>query len=366
MAKVSSAPADARKEQQSESILVMLRPGQIKLTKGNALARPGPPPPDEQKAIAGLARDLRKAQSVPVIVGAPLPGGLYPLIAGKRRREAALLIESEDAAEFRLECIVRPPDRDYLFDSVRENLKRRNLTALQFAHLCREIREEKGWTGTKEVAAFLGVSRAQVSEHDKLLHRPAGMPKATYDELLALVQSGRAGAGTAFYTLTHVEPVKAPEVLAKAQELAEAEEASKAKKPAIHKPEPPATSPRSAKARESAFKTKAEPAKTTIPAAKVEKKHVQQAARESGAVRSSTQRTLPEMRVLFAKLTAPEWPDRLRNFASIVADAWWNGRATDAEVIAKWKELAACCSTGERVVHPATNKHGKKRTKHAA
>jgi len=51
---------------------------------------------------------------------------------------------------------------------------------------------------TREVVCNLGVSRAQVSEHDKLLHKPEAMEQAVYDDLLAQVASGGMRADAAF------------------------------------------------------------------------------------------------------------------------------------------------------------------------
>ena len=386
MPRVSSAPQDAQKEPPprelpqtrivylgtelvSASRLAMLLPSQIKRTAGNAAARPGPAPEDEQRAIEGLARDLQIAQSVPVIVGPPDANGLHPLIAGSRRLSAAELIGEQTGLPFRLECVIRPPDRDYLFDSVRENIKRRGLTALQFAHLCAEIRKIKNWTGTAEVAAYLGVSRAMVSQHDKLLSRPTGMSEASYAELLALVQNGRAGSDTAFYALTHVEPGKTTEVLERAAELAEAAEAAKpaTTKPAKGSPasgkagkvpKTPAIAPRAGKLQESANKTETAQAKTApepAPAKKtapvrVEKKHVKQAAQELGAVKTSskTQRTLPELRTLCDKLRGTGYPDTMRNFISLLGDTWWRGDASEKEVVAHWTQIATLVESGQK------------------
>jgi hypothetical protein len=185
------------------------------------------------------------------------------------------------------------------------------------------------------------VSRAQVSQHDKLLKRPAGMSKAAYDELIGLVQVGRAGAETAFYTLTHVEPEAAGQVLDRAQELAERDEA---KKSAVTSPEAPATRPAKRETVQRGDKTGSEPSRTAKPAAapkaRVEKKHVRQAAQESRAIKEPTQRTVPEMRALFEKLRDASWPDIMRGFISVLGGQWWAGAEPDAVVIERWKQIA--------------------------
>lgn len=337
-------------EPKSESPLatgtvLMLRPSQIKRSVANRAARPGPQPPDEQKAIEGLARELaRVGQIVPLIIDSD-----YNLIDGARRLSAAELIESA-GNEFPLSCIVLPrKGRSEFQDAIHANLKRRGLTALQFAYLCKELRESHGWTGTAEVAQYLGVSRAQVSQHDKLLLKPDAMHQEQYDALLALVQAGRAGADTAFYTLTHVNwsAPAAKDVIDRAQELAEADEDAKE---AVRTPKTPAARQKAGKSQQQASDSVAETAKETkvaktlvkraANAAKVEKKHVKQAAQESRAIKEPEQKTQPELRALFEKLRAPAFPDPMRNFISTLASAWWRGDATDKEVVSHWTQIA--------------------------
>lgn len=363
MPRVSSAPEDAAKSaavpvtgmaqslpeiRKPESVSLYLAPSQIQRTPVNGAARPGPNPPDEQKAIEGLARDLRDmGQIVPLLVGEPLPDGRYPLIDGGRRLEAAELLTKESGADFPLECVIRSGvNGDYLRAAIHANIKRRGLTALQFAYLCKELRAMHKWSGTAEVARYLGVSRAMVSQHDKLLRRPNGMSAKAYEELLSLVQTGRTGADTAFYTLTHIEPDRMERVLERAQELAQAEQPVKA---ATGVPEPAPDAPRAGKRREKAVKTEtaqakaAEPVRRALPAgpaARVEKKHIRKAAEESRAVKSAVQRTMPEFRALFEKLRDPVFPDPMRSFISTLAGTWWNGIAPDRDVIAHWTQIA--------------------------
>jgi transcriptional regulator with XRE-family HTH domain len=248
MGRVSSASKDAAKSAEiktppSFGELIWLRPGEIDQTGINKSARPGPSPPDEEKAIRGLAQELLKqGQIVPLIVTRSNHGG-YVLIDGARRLRAAEWIENNcksteieifsttrepfsavfNTNAFPLHCVVVPPVHDetgYERMAIHANIKRRGLTALQLAHLISNLRLKHGWSGTAEVAKYLNVSRATVSEHDKLLRRPENMPQAAYDELLELLRTGRMGASTAFYALTHVEYEKSGEILKRAQELA--------------------------------------------------------------------------------------------------------------------------------------------------
>lgn len=331
-------------------------------------------------------------QIVPLVVGPHTDAnGKFPLIDGGRRLDAANLIEKQTGSEFLLVCVIRRlgdgASSDPVRDAVHANIKRRGLTPLQFAHLCANLRKEHKWEGTAEVAKYLGVSRAQVSQHDKLLKRPDGMPEAAYNELLGLLQAGRAGAETAFYTLTHVEPAAAGQVLDRAQIIAETEREQKS---AVTHAKDPATPPAKRQGAQRVDKTETEPVKThthkwtkqnlvTIsdktgmydelncelpegcgaharryglgeireytpeepkPEAKVEKKHVRQAAQESRAIKEQTQRTVPELRALFEKLRAPSYPDIMRGFISVLAGRWWAGAEPDDAVLTRWTQIA--------------------------
>ena len=196
-------------------------------------ARPGPLLDLELEKIKSLADSMRlvgQLQPVTVIEAPKTPEDRrkpedpnlkqYFLIAGRRRFAAAQLIEKETGQDFKLHAIVWGDDLDAFRAAVHENIKRRGLTPLQFAHLIQSCRLRFGWQGAKEVAEFLGVSRAQVY---KLLEKPAHMPQEVYDALLAKIASGRTAADSAFYALTHVtdaEELKRAEELA-AQEYAE-------------------------------------------------------------------------------------------------------------------------------------------------
>jgi ParB-like chromosome segregation protein Spo0J len=504
MARVSSAPQDAAKSAplvpKPESASLYLVPSQILRTKGNDFARPGPKPPDEQKSIEALARDLRNiGQIVPLVVGEPDIAGLYPLIDGKRRLDAAELLTQESGVDFPLQCVIRSGVQDdYLQAAIHANIRRRGLTALQLAYLIKELRAMHGWTGTAEVAVYLGVSRAQVSQHDKLLKRPDGMAESAYQDLLGLLQVGRAGAETAFYTLTHVEPSVAGQVLDRAQIIAEAEREQKSAlthvKEESTRPVKRQTAPRADKTEsESSKSTRSvvllakrvfdelsesysadkipdgkmrKPVKTDgygllvstgsaggtnegsiecyrvltsgdyagpevkpavtynekisgdggesarndpngfyhgmrinhggaayvlfgpplyfglrksaeaepvaepqqpKPKAKVEKKHVRQAAQESRAIKEQTQRTIPELRALFEKLRAPSYPDIMRGFISVLAGQWWTGAEPDSTVITRWTQIATLVEESLERSHkrgPAKHPYGprKKRT----
>ena len=362
--------------------LIFLRPDQIVVDPLVAKSRPEPLPPDEDDSIKALAKSLLSdGQIVPCIVEQRADGAYY-LIDGGRRLKAARLNDAK--APFQLLCAVGAAGapEDALRLAIHANLKRRGYTALQLAKLCEDLRVLHGWQGTREVALYLGVSRAQVSEHDKLLHKPEGMEQAVYDDLLAKVATGGMGADAAFYALTHVEPAKAGPVLQRATEIAKeetAQELLEAPEPVLPTPEgqtdapagqesqgsgkeetPAAVSEADAKPKKQkphvkmpkgmfdeqrkkhAERLKAEAAaKQAGKPVKVEKKHIRQAAKEAKALKADKplQKTPAELRKLLEVLRGPSYPDVMRNFISVLGDQWWRGDALDQDVIEHWNQI---------------------------
>ena len=342
--------------------LVLLRPSEILLDEQTAKARPGPPPANEEKAIAKLAQSFRETgQIVPLIVSEV--GGKHYLIDGRRRRLAALQLDTADEP-FLLACAVRRTGsaENSLRLAIHANLKRRGLTPLQFAYLCKELRSLYSWEGTRELSDYLQVSRAHISQHDKLLVRPAGMDKRTYEATLAKIKDGLMGADAAFYQLTNVEPTKAGEVLDAAQRKADREEAEKEAKREARQAEkrgdpPPATAKPSAT--QSASQNRGQsasqnrsatpkPAPRPLKPAPVQTKHLRAAAEEAGAVQKSTSKTLADYDRLFATLAGPSYPDTMRSFATVLSVQWKRGDCQDKDVVLHWNQIAILVQEAEQ------------------
>lgn len=352
---------------------IQLRADQIQIAPLVAKARSGPVPANEQKKIEALALSMRTVgQLVPCVVE-QLPASTgdnrhshkyqYQLIDGWRRLKAATHINQTVDPGFELACVVRETDADPLRAAVHANLKRRGLSPLQFAYLCRELRELHGWTGTREIADYLQVSRATVSQHDKLLSKPAGMDDATYGELLDKVANGRMGAEAAFELLTHVEPTRATEVLERAEEKAE-EQADQEADPEIDQetaetsdPPSPTTngstaSPTGSQLQEPAsYKPSKTPRNTPQKRSNgtITRTHVRQAAQETGAVVQPTARTIPELRKLFEEMRSPIYPDVMRSLVSMIAGQWWRGDAKNKDVLAIWAAVAKLVAEAESI-----------------
>ena len=352
---------------------VLRLPASKLLSRTNA--RPGDAPADESKRIETLAASMRATgQIMPLIVDR---GGAdeWFVVAGARRLAAARTIDPD----YMLDCIVRKEGTDALQVAIHENTRRRGYNALQYAHLIAAVRAEKGFTGTKEIAAYMGCSRAQVQQHERLLAKPEGMRDEEYRALLADLTGKNLRADAAFYALTHVEPARTGEVLERAAEIAQAENAAKPlrkQKSATTQPEASPTPPASRQTPTNEFKKESEPAKTAPETPVVRKRHVERAAKEAKAIKKNapkargraavvaasgnvTVRTLPELRKLFDTLRGTSYPDPMRAFISKV-NCWWSGDCTDKDVTQQWSQLAMLVEDGLKHARSATPPVNKK------
>jgi ParB-like chromosome segregation protein Spo0J len=361
MARVQTviSPGAALSEGLPEGLPEKLPPKEILLDPETAKARPGPVAGNEAihlEALAESMRDPMVGQLMPVIVR--MVGGKALLVDGRRRREAALLIESKYQTPFPLKYVIADEGKDVVKMALHANLKSRKPTPVQFAHICAQLRLDHNWQGTRQVAEYLGVSRATVQQHDKLLSRPEAMDRGTYNSLLEQLNSGKMGAETAFFTLTRVDPAKAAKVVTDATQIAQSEATAKAsarsgKAPNTRKAAPNA--PRGRGDRQSASGKPSPPPKNarttaaspptpspTSPApARVTTEHVRQAARANDAVVRQTVRTLPDFDRMASDLALPGYPDPMRSFITLWFREWRRGDASDQQVIAGWKVLSA-------------------------
>lgn len=138
--------------------LDLLRPGRFQPRRAMAPER-----------IAELAESIR-AQGVvqPVLVrpvdGEGDSGARYEIVAGERRWRAA-----QHAGLESVPAIVRPlSDAEAALAALVENVQREDLSAMELARALRAIREISGGTH-KEVGRSIGMSRAAVSNHLRLL-----------------------------------------------------------------------------------------------------------------------------------------------------------------------------------------------------
>ena len=207
--------------------LLFLLPEEIIVDEDILKARPLYDMEQEQAEIESLAAGMvgKDGQIEPVVVRPAVNGeeGGWHLVAGRRRRDAGMFINAAKSAKeepFRLAAVVRQGlSKDDAFHiALSENLKRKNLNAIQLAMIIKDLRERNNWQGgkgTKKVAEYLDVSPATVTQAEKLLTLPGDMQKK--------VMSGEWSAQTAFEMLNQ-QPEKRVEVEQSARELQEQEE----------------------------------------------------------------------------------------------------------------------------------------------
>lgn len=318
-------------------LILHKRPDDIKIDPRNQKARPGPVTGNEASKIVELAQSMRELGQIVPLIGWLDEDYNFWALDGARRIKAAQLIESEDKPRvFPLACFVNNSFHDERL-VYHVNLKRRGLTPLQLALAFEETNREKGWTGTKKLAEYFGVSRAQVSQHLKILNKPADMSDEAYQQLLSKLNSGLLGSESAFFLLTQVKLAKAEEVITTATQKSQERLASK--KVAPTPPKPSATSPRGSNKQESAVKKNPAPAKTTPPA-RITTEQLRQAAIEHDALVSTHEKKLPDFERMALSLSEPCYPDLLRSFITLWFQEWKRGGATDAELRAAWTNIA--------------------------
>lgn len=235
------------------------------------------------------------------------------------------------------------------------------------------------WTSTKQAADYLGVSRAQVTQHLKLLEKPAGMAREIYDKAIDKLKNGTMGAEAAFELLTRVEPTRAQEVMEKVEEQAKAAAAEAVAVETavadVPKPAKPSASgiastdrrhnnpgrPKGSKNGERAIGGRAsishggERSENNTKQVKeiVTARQIRQTAREIGAAKrdqlqAGDTRSLQQVKQLILALTDAKYPDTLRA-AGQMFGRWWVAEAQNTEVMQRWDRLAVLVKAGERV-----------------
>ena len=136
------------------------------------LLRPGrfqPRQAMDAESIAELAESIRAQGVVQPVLVRPLAGegdaeARYEIVAGERRWRAA-----QHAGLERVPAVVRLlSDAEAALAALVENVQREDLSAIELARALRSILEISGGTH-KEVGSSIGMSRAAVSNHLRLL-----------------------------------------------------------------------------------------------------------------------------------------------------------------------------------------------------
>lgn len=297
--------------------------------------RLGPKAKDEALKIDQLAKSIfEQGQLQPILVRPNGSEGKYRLIAGRRRYAAVQLIQELKASgkypeigdgPITIDAVVTDKDDEQAWlASIQENLQRKQFSPIEIAKNMVEIRKRKGWDDaedwSKHVADFLHVSRATVTETVKLLDLPGKIQR--------MVHTGELSPASA-KDLAAVEESRRDEVLAKAEELADIEEASKPKKAAK-----PAAVPAKGKAKDAE-----EPEEEK---GKIKRKHVIEAAREANALTTVKARSRGEIIAFFQTFldSTDPYPQPMVDFCKTFIEKWATGKSGDRALMNKWDVIA--------------------------
>lgn len=341
---------------QIEPKIVMLLPEEVVIDEAILRARPMYDPQEEAKEVEELAKNIQRDTQLEPIVVRPVPYTAEPynrfhLVAGRRRIDAGFFINSQKSKgedQFRLAAVVNPAitEKDAFRAALSENLKRKNLSAIQFALVSKSVREENSWAGgknTKKVADYLQVSPATVTQAEKLLTLP--------EDIQQQVHRGDLTAKAAFDILD-VKEEKREEVLDKARQGQVEEERTQT----------------TTEGTAVEGKGKKKP---------VQSKHVRRAARDTeGALDKAKPRSRKDIVEFFEMNDGPAYghPNgAVRQFIGYFLK-WTAGEGTDRTLTAKFDAMvekadkgtpdsAGTPKTAKKAAKPATKKASKKPAK---
>jgi ParB/RepB/Spo0J family partition protein len=298
--------------------------------------RSGTKAKDEEEKIDQLAKSIYETGQIqPLFVRPDSEPDTYLITAGRRRFLAFHRIWEKTNEERPILIVVKDQtDEEAWAASLQENLQRRQFSPIELAQNILDIKKRKGFDAedwSKHVAEFLHVSRATVTQHARLLELKADVRNKVHKGDLS-VQSA--------LDLLDVKESKRDEVLAKAETLAEEEEA---------------VAPAKGKGKEAKGKGKGKSGKDASEdepeKGKVKRKHVLAAARESEALKQDKPRTRGEIVGFFQAIldAAPgNYPEAITDFASTFVNRYATGKVGERSLLNKLDVIAEFCEGGKK------------------
>lgn len=296
------------------------------------------PTEKETEELENLQRSIIEVGQIqPVKVRYNADGG-YDLIAGRRRYMAVSMINAAKAkgeTPLRLACVISREtsrnakalrSRGYR-EADHENRHRSNLSPMDEAENIRFLRSKfKGNREkvTKQIAAYLCVSPATVTQYEKLLTLP--------EDKQLLIHNGEISRDAAF-VLAKVAPERQDEVLAAAKEM-QVEEAAQAK---------------------AAGKKKVRDGKT------VKSRHVKKAAAKTGATDAITARNKKEIVDWIQAAQGPVSgnPEKQPMKFLQMFERWCGGQISDRALDKAWYAVVEAC--GAKIPKAKAKATGSKR-----
>lgn len=291
------------------------------------------------KGIEEFANQIKEEGQIQnaLVAEVPVEGGVeYHLIAGSRRRDAiafnnAGLKTGEMPTPVRCTVLTGVNAIAMVRKALRENTWRENFTPMDLARDTESVKKlikanGKDWSA--KVADFMGVSRAQVTQHYKLL----SLPVEVQEQIKAEGWSSQAAQD-----LLDVKPEKVVGVAKGATAKAKAEAKEKATTPATA----PAPTPVAGKGKKKA-EAEAEPEKGAEKGAKVKRAHVVKAAREADAFEKPKPVAKSEIVDAFDSIDGPAYGHEnspVRQFIQYFRDKFVPGIGSDKTLIKKFDAM---------------------------
>jgi ParB/RepB/Spo0J family partition protein len=290
----------------------------------------------QEGTIKELADSIIETGQLQRCVAWMTPDGIS-LIIGNRRLEAVKLAREEGNMDIFLEIKIDnevQSKEQAVKMAMDENRRREQFTEFELCtHIpfVRTLLKAEGKKGTKQVADFIGIDPATVTQYERLLAAP--------QELQDSVRTGRMTVTAALETLT-----SKPETVKQVSETAHKAAEARAEKQ---------TKEKEKKEKEKAAKEGAKPKKVTPVKPVTTTTDVRRAQRKvAGALSKPKAPRGTEWADFFLERSGPANPPILAQFASIMAD-WGSAKATDAQAEEAWKTIVQAMKSAGIADKPA-------------
>lgn len=272
----------------------------------------------ENKRVDELSKSIELLGQIDPGVVIESEPGKFTLVSGARRRKAIVLLNDRLGASGRpLERMRVYVDRtggDMLRKAIHSNLKRKDFSPMDLALLIARLRAENKWegmAGAKQVAKYLGVSPATVTQHEKLME--IGV------EIQDKLHAGVISAQSAF-DLLNVKPEKRREVIERAERI-ESESAPVEPASSTAPELKPAASPKRIKHDSIVKAVRQTPDSTDAPVAKSRREILDYFAEKDGPA--------------YGHLNSA-----VREFCRYFVESWATGKGTDRTADAKFDGMS--------------------------
>lgn len=138
----------------------------------------------EEKELAELARSIKEKGVIQPIVVREVAGGIYEVVAGERRYQAAKSLGFKEIPTI----IKELDDKDAFILAIVENLQRQNLNPIEEAQAFKRLTDEFGFS-LDDIGQFVGKDKTTVVNSLRLLRLPDVIKDALQKGMLTRTQA---------------------------------------------------------------------------------------------------------------------------------------------------------------------------------